>query len=164
MGIDHRLMRTMEILAADRPWHLLSDLKALGHADSIPELIDLGLAVRWGQDSPEIDPVVTLTPYGAWVMGVVLAEYVDGDPIWVHPRRDSHGDPVLTRRAIRITRHSHEKNLGWLRSFELIDPAPGPDYMADEEGKPVMFRGRPIPIDRRMGRKKAKKVGRKARR
>lgn len=156
-----------EILGGKTPAAKVSDMDGAGHGPAISELISMGMVEIWEEvecrDKKSIERwggSVTLTPYGAWTVECELSEFIEAAPIWVRVGHDSVGRRVTIDRPMRVQRHPRMEFRDWRTLCDVADSAHGTDYLDDEEGHPVLFRGKPIPIDRRMGRKQAPKIRR----
>ncbi len=152
------------IVAGKLAWTLITET-----TEAITSLVGLGLVERW--TARGID-AVTLTPWGAWIMGVeiiervkIVGDEIEEDPVWV--------EKPAAPRQLRLPRRQHEVRFPWMEVFE--DPLPGPEFLVDEEsGKPIelfarMFDGEwiggvRVKIDRRMKGKKKARGGPKGRR
>ncbi len=150
------------IIGAPEAWSRLEDLA--DHAEALVELLALGLVVLW--ERPDY-PAVTLTPWGAFVLGVEIdEEWRDGveereeqpldrplvrvhltervkveTPVWVRAGQADH--------PVRLPRHARIGST--LVRPELVpDERPGPEYLTDDAGQPVTVLGVPVRIDRRL--------------
>jgi hypothetical protein len=153
------------IVGAPRAWAGSSGLDET----AVAALVAAGVVEPWAEDrrgrAIAGGPYLTLTPWGAWALGVELVEHLvvaDGEAEEV-PRWQAVGrDP----RPVRLPRRACEYRLA---APELVpDPRPGPEQAVDDDGEPLtLFGGVPVMVDRRMGAgaKKAKAGGKpKARR
>lgn len=117
----------------------------------VGRLVEAGFVVVWSSDAWGHElvggPYATLTPWGAERLGVELRErhWVK----WVHTA--SHHERVLVEEPYWARVNSrphgpfvlpHQARQCGLDYPELVpDSAPGPEYLADEEGKPITFFG-----------------------
>ena len=155
----------------DRPTRQPAWLRLAGlgsdHAEAVTELRSLDLVALWEHDGLghplASGPRITLTPWGAWVLGVELVEDVDEFPYWDTAEAPDGPRP---RRGIRVPRAPGE--YGIPLPDLLVDPASidEPAYLIDEwSGTPMHLLGAEVVIDRRIKAKpKAKKGGKGPRR
>lgn len=170
---DAQLGACTAIVRAPEAWSRWGDVEAAWGADALDALVRAGVLVAWAR--PDY-AAVTLSPWGAWLLGVQLDEVwrsaievtiVQPDParplvtettcerVMVETPRWAEGEPtrpIVLPRFGRIGR-------------SLINPdsiaAPeeeedGPEYLLDDEGEEVKLFGEslgggwPIVIDRRL--------------
>jgi hypothetical protein len=153
------------IIHAPRAWTPAAGLDGSAVAD----LVALGVVAPWSEDRKGRaiagGPYLTLTPWGAALLGVEVAERweLEGGNAEEVP----HWAPAgLPERPVRLPRRACEYRLAAPES--VPDPRPGPEQAVDDDGEPLtLFGGVPVMVDRRMGAgaKKAKAGGKpKARR
>lgn len=117
----------------------------------VERLVEVGFVVRWERDawgrSLVGGPYTTLTPWGAERLGVELRErhWVRWDHYSDHYERVLVEEPYWAR-VNGHTRSSfvlpHQARQCGLDYPELVpDPAPGPEYLVNEDGKPITFLG-----------------------
>ena len=135
------------IVAAPLAWTLISRFSSPDAEFAINQLEELDLVVRWSLPAGD---VVTLTPWGAYVLRVEIDERfatVEGFtvevPSWVLEGK-ADGPIVLPRYPREVRMPFPDR---------VPDRRPAPEVLTDETGKPVELFGMAIPIDPRMGGK-----------
>ena len=141
-------------------WSLVAALELAGHAvATIDGLASLDLVARW--QAPE-GPCLTLSPYGAWLVGVhilerttIVGEELSEDPYWAETTKEPP--------ALHLPKRRHEVRWPWMD--EVPDPTTvRRQVLEDEEGEPVKIMGQVVPIDRRLAKAKGGKAARARRR
>lgn len=81
---------------------------------------------------------------GSTVKPTVKVRVAEENPYFKRVEPDKNGKLPLVHRTIRLPRRAREVELA---CPELVpDPAPGPEYLTDDEGEPVNLFGLPVPI------------------
>lgn len=121
---------------------------------AIDELVALRVVVLWEQDKlgRPLTQRVTLTPFGAWLLGVhilerttIVGEELEETPYWAELDRE----PA----PLHLPKRRHEVRWPWMDELpdpDAVDPVHGPEFLVDEvSGKEIelftqLFDGREV--------------------
>jgi hypothetical protein len=140
-------------------WMPAGELVGAGHdPDVIEGMTRAGLVVEWMLAGVV---QVTLHQHAAWLMQVhilertsIIGEELEEDPYWAELTKEPQ--------SLQLPRRRHEIRYPWMDEFADPESVKGPQVLEDDEGEPVLVMGRPVPIDRRLGKKTAKAKQRRA--